>query len=56
MPAPFSSRPTRHESTGDRPVLILTSGAHRVDLAKVAPELGVDELVRLTGATVLEVD
>lgn len=29
-----------------RPVLILTSGAHRVDLAKVAPELGVETLRR----------
>ena len=29
-----------------RPVLILTSGAHRVDLAKVAPELGVQQVRR----------
>jgi prolyl-tRNA editing enzyme YbaK/EbsC (Cys-tRNA(Pro) deacylase) len=28
------------------PVLVLTSGAHRVDTAKVATELGVDELRR----------
>ena len=30
------------------PVLILTSGAHRVDTAKVARELGVEELRRAT--------
>jgi len=29
-----------------RPVLVLTSGAHRVDLARVAPELGVRVLRR----------
>ncbi len=31
---------------GGAPVLILTSGAHRVDTAKVAAELGVDALRR----------
>ena len=31
---------------GDRPVLILTSGAHRVDTAKAAAALGVDRLRR----------
>ena len=32
----------------DSPVLILTSGAHRVDTGKVAAELGVDKLGRAT--------
>ncbi len=33
---------------GQTPVLILTSGAHRVDTAKVAARLGVDTLKRAT--------
>jgi prolyl-tRNA editing enzyme YbaK/EbsC (Cys-tRNA(Pro) deacylase) len=33
---------------GDRPVLILTSGAHRVDTAKVAESIGVPALRRAT--------
>lgn len=33
---------------GDRPVLILTSGAHRVDAAKVAESIGVPALRRAT--------
>jgi prolyl-tRNA editing enzyme YbaK/EbsC (Cys-tRNA(Pro) deacylase) len=33
---------------GDRPVLVLTSGAHRVDTGKVAATLGVDSLKRAT--------
>lgn len=32
----------------DSPVLILTSGAHRVDTAKVAADLGVPKLARAT--------
>jgi prolyl-tRNA editing enzyme YbaK/EbsC (Cys-tRNA(Pro) deacylase) len=36
------------DSGEDRPVLILTSGAHRVDTAKVAPAAGVGELRRAT--------
>jgi prolyl-tRNA editing enzyme YbaK/EbsC (Cys-tRNA(Pro) deacylase) len=31
---------------GDAPLLVMTSGAHRVDTAKVAAALGVDTLVR----------
>ena len=34
--------------TGGTPVLILTSGAHRVDTAKVADHIGVDRLTRAT--------
>ena len=33
---------------GGRPVLVLTSGAHRVDTAKVAATIGVDGLKRAT--------
>ena len=33
---------------GGRPVLVLTSGAHRVDTAKVAARIGVDGLKRAT--------
>lgn len=33
---------------GGRPVLILTSGAHRVDTGKAAGEIGVDRLTRAT--------
>ena len=36
------------------PVLILTSGAHRVDTAKVAAELGVEQLKRATPEFVRE--
>ena len=34
--------------TGGTPALILTSGAHRVDTAKVAERIGVDKLTRAT--------
>ncbi|HEX3930662.1 MAG TPA: YbaK/EbsC family protein [Nocardioides sp.] len=34
--------------TGGRPALILTSGAHRVDTARTAERIGVDELSRAT--------
>lgn len=34
--------------SGGSPVLILTSGAHRVDTAKVAEHIGVDGLTRAT--------
>lgn len=34
--------------TGGTPVLILTSGAHRVDTTKVAERIGVDGLTRAT--------
>ena len=33
---------------GDQPLLLLTSGAHRVDTAKVAADLGVGSLKRAT--------
>jgi prolyl-tRNA editing enzyme YbaK/EbsC (Cys-tRNA(Pro) deacylase) len=33
---------------GDQPLLLLTSGAHRVDTAKVAAELGIGSLKRAT--------
>jgi prolyl-tRNA editing enzyme YbaK/EbsC (Cys-tRNA(Pro) deacylase) len=33
---------------GGRPVLVLTSGAHRVDTAKLAATIGVDSLKRAT--------
>jgi prolyl-tRNA editing enzyme YbaK/EbsC (Cys-tRNA(Pro) deacylase) len=33
---------------GDAPILIMTSGAHRVDTAKVAAFLGIDALTRAT--------
>ncbi len=39
---------------GGSPVLILTSGAHRVDTAKVAAELGVERLKRATPEFVRE--
>jgi prolyl-tRNA editing enzyme YbaK/EbsC (Cys-tRNA(Pro) deacylase) len=39
---------------GGRPVLILTSGGHRVDTAKVAAELGVERLKRATPEFVRE--
>ena len=39
---------------GGTPVLILTSGAHRVDTAKVAAELGVAKLKRATPEFVRE--
>lgn len=35
-------------AAGDEPVLVMTSGAHRVDTAKVAAMLGVDALKRAT--------
>jgi prolyl-tRNA editing enzyme YbaK/EbsC (Cys-tRNA(Pro) deacylase) len=40
--------------SGAGPVLILTSGAHRVDIAKVAAELGVEKLERATPEFVRE--
>ncbi|MEI5673747.1 MULTISPECIES: YbaK/EbsC family protein [Nocardioides] len=39
---------------GGRPVLILTSGAHRVDTAKVAADIGVERLKRATPEFVRE--
>jgi prolyl-tRNA editing enzyme YbaK/EbsC (Cys-tRNA(Pro) deacylase) len=39
---------------GGTPVLILTSGAHRVDTAKVAEHIGVDKLTRATPEFVRE--
>ena len=39
---------------GGSPVLVLTSGAHRVDTAKVAALLGVPELTKATAAFVRE--
>ena len=39
---------------GGSPVLILTSGAHRVDVTKVAAELGLDQLKRATPVFVRE--
>lgn len=39
---------------GGFPVLILTSGGHRVDTAKVAAELGVERLMRATPEFVRE--
>jgi prolyl-tRNA editing enzyme YbaK/EbsC (Cys-tRNA(Pro) deacylase) len=39
---------------GGTPVLILTSGGHRVDIAKVAAELGVEKLERATPEFVRE--
>ncbi len=39
---------------GDEPVLILTSGAHRVDTAKVAADIGVAKLKRATPEFVRE--
>jgi prolyl-tRNA editing enzyme YbaK/EbsC (Cys-tRNA(Pro) deacylase) len=41
-------------ATGDQPVLILTSGAHRVDTAKVAERIGVPKLSRATPEFVRE--
>src|SRR5687768_1789790 len=38
--------------TGGTPALLLTSGAHRVDTAKVAERIGVAELTRATPAFV----
>jgi prolyl-tRNA editing enzyme YbaK/EbsC (Cys-tRNA(Pro) deacylase) len=35
-----------HTGDGDEPVLILTSGAHRVDTGKVAADIGVQQLRR----------
>ncbi|WP_328401276.1 YbaK/EbsC family protein [Nocardia sp. NBC_00403] len=40
--------------TGGTPVLVLTSGAHRVDTGKVAAHLGVPELARASAAFVRE--
>ncbi len=37
---------------GDAPVLVLTSGAHRVDTTKVAPLVGVERLERASPAFV----
>lgn len=39
---------------GGRPVLVLTSGAHRVDTAKVAALIGVDRLKRASAEFVRE--
>ena len=36
------------DDEGDQPLLLLTSGAHRVDTAKVAAELGIGSLKRAT--------
>jgi prolyl-tRNA editing enzyme YbaK/EbsC (Cys-tRNA(Pro) deacylase) len=36
------------DEDGDQPLLLLTSGAHRVDTAKVATQLGVGSLKRAT--------
>lgn len=41
-------------AAGDQPVLILTSGAHRVDTAKVAERVGVPALKRATPEFVRE--
>ncbi|MEV6426216.1 YbaK/EbsC family protein [Nocardia sp. NPDC051463] len=40
--------------TGGSPLLVLTSGAHRVDTGKVAAHLGVPELARASAAFVRE--
>ncbi len=40
-------------AAGDSPVLVMTSGAHRVDTAKVAELLGVESLARATPDFVL---
>ncbi len=44
VPAPDPRAP----DTPDEPLLLLTSGAHRVDTAKVAAEIGVPALFRAT--------
>ena len=48
VPAPDSRAPAATDSTDspDEPLLLLTSGAHRVDTAKVAAEIGVPALFR----------
>ncbi|HEY0890129.1 MAG TPA: YbaK/EbsC family protein [Nocardioides sp.] len=50
----FAAHPAAHPSADVHPVLVLTSGAHRVDTGLVAQRIGVERLVRATPEFVRE--